>query len=160
MVKSKPKKNNDQLTGGIALIALGSVIMLNVIIGWHILWPLFIAFAGIMTIVDYFLNSNKDAVTGAGVLFTLAGFFLLFTTGLFSWSNMAFLWPGFLLAPGFGLLVAYIFNKDNGALMPAGILITLAVIFITASFSGLWSYWPIILIVIGLAVIIKSRKSK
>lgn len=165
MINSKimPKKKDDNpLIGGAALIIIGIIFIFNITFGWGVMWPLFIAFGGVMAVINYLVNKEdlKDVVSGVIITFTIAGFFSLFTTGVFSWSDMAWLWPVFLLAPGLGLLAHYFVSKEGEVLIPAGILITLFVIFIGFSSSELWNYWPIILIVIGAIIVIANKLGK
>jgi hypothetical protein len=159
-----PKKQRDpdedaRLIGGIALITLGVIFIMNIAFGWDVMWPLFITFAGVMVVTAHLINpqDTEGTIIGSGVLFTLSIFFLLFTTGVLQWGNMAWLWPGFLLAPGIGLLAAYFYTKDKEQLIPALVLITIFIVFSFGSLYNLWTYWPIILIVIGALIIIIDR---
>jgi hypothetical protein len=58
---------------------------------------------------------------------------------------MAYVWPGFILAPALGLLLLYLFSNEHspGLLVPIGILLTTGATCFLSSVLGLWHIlWP------------------
>lgn len=82
---------------------------------------------------------------------------------------METLWPVFILAPAVGFLAMYFGGaKEQGLLIPAGILSGVGVIFLFVT-SGFGDYWPLFLILAGVLLIllkglpkkdIEEKKSK
>lgn len=155
-VKAVPK-NDDSVIAGFVLIILGSVFLLNAVFGWHLLWPLVILFPALVIFVVYARSGFTDhgVIIPIIILSAISLLFLSFTLGVFLWGDLSWLWPVFVLAPGVGLFVYAFVSRDFDALIPSVILLTVGFTFM---FSKFWLYWPIILIVIGLIVIFKSKK--
>ena len=77
---------------------------------------------------------------------------------------MEYLWPVFILAPATGFFAMYFGGpRDQGLLIPGGILMGLAVLFYFISI-GLDDYWPVFLILAGAIIIaqqyLKGQKDK
>lgn len=67
---------------------------------------------------------------------------------------METLWPVFILAPAAGFLAMYFGGtKEQGLLVPAGILSIIGIIFLFVS-SGFGDYWPVFLIIAGIVLIV------
>lgn len=156
-----PKKDDDPLTAGIILVAIGVILLLNTYANW-VLWPLFIALPGVITLTVYLRDpkTNAGAIIPTTILFIIAGLFMAFTTGVLKWGDLTWLWPVFVMAPGLGLLFYSILSGERDALIPAGVLLTVALVFLTTASFNVWQYWPVIIIVIGLIVIITGRRRK
>jgi flagellar biosynthesis component FlhA len=74
------------------------------------------------------------------------------------WYYMDDLWPGFLLGPGLGFLFMYLLgNREKGLLIPAFILIVLAILF-GMDHDVYRFFWPAILIVLGIYLLLKNRR--
>lgn len=90
-----------------------------------------------------------------GVLFILAGAFLLF--GKFvsmDFLNISRLWPLFVLVPGLIFELSYFFeNKNAGLLVPGGILTTIGILFLFETYTS-WHFaaytWPVY--ILGVAI--------
>lgn len=151
-----PKKPDERMIGGIALILLGLTFILNNLIGWGAGWPLFIIYGGCMVVVNMIWGDEKDddAIVGVVTLFVIGGFFLTLTLGFISWSDLTWAWPVFMLAPGIGLIIHYFKSKNGDSLNGGLVLIILASIFLSIRFYDWNLYWPVILIVIGLLIVI------
>jgi len=137
------------------------------------LWPALPALLGVGLLLQFFLGRMRDPglVTG-GTIFLLIGlFFFLFTLeanvpglGRVHWGMMAELWPAFPLIVAIGLLMQWLAGglRDTGLLIPVTILgivglggfaFTLAGF---PTFRALTQYWPVLLIVLGAVVLIRS----
>jgi len=78
-------------------------------------------------------------------------------SALHGWYHMDDLWSGFLLGPGLGFFFMYLLgNREKGLLIPAFILIVLAILFWMGEESFRF-IWPILLIVVGIYLLVKNR---
>ncbi len=131
-------------------------------------WPIFPMIGGVAFIAMFVLSKPGDAgvlVPGIGGL--LVGiFFLLITLGPLRWSAMGSLWPAFPLIGGltfFGVWLAR--RKDVGLLVASGLGVAVGILgfVFTLGLLGarlLTQGWPVLLILIGLAVVVKSFAGK
>jgi hypothetical protein len=128
--------------------------------GWQSLWPmLFFAGAAVNWTIFFTNPRNIGVLMPAAILLIYGALFQY--CALTGWWRMSELWPTFILGPGVGLLMMYLFGKhERGLLVPACILIGLAVIFFVA--FGPWRYlsryWPIALIIAGLLLLLRRQK--
>jgi len=166
------------LVPAVILIALGILFLLinlNVLQGVGIgqLWPIFPIVLGIGMWTQYFAGRMRDPglVTG-GTIFLLVGlFFFLFTLevnvpglGRMHWGRMADLWPAFPTIVGVALLLQWLAGglRDTALLIPVAILLAVGLggfAFTLANFPTfriIADYWPVALILIGVAVLVRS----
>ncbi|MCI0690665.1 hypothetical protein L0337_01515 [candidate division KSB1 bacterium] len=147
---------------GVLLIVFGALFLAaNLLeIRWRDLWPaLFFAGAAINFAIFLGNRSNYGVLMPATILLTYGVLFQY--CALAGWWHMSELWPAFILGPGLGLLMMYRFGKrESGLLIPAFILIGLSAVFFVA-FGPLRSYsryWPVVLIIIGVLLLLKRQK--
>jgi hypothetical protein len=70
------------------------------------------------------------------------------------------LWPFFVMAPGLGFVMMYLFGKrERGLLIPAGILTGLGLIFLLNVNESEY-LWPGVLILAGVLFLIKWKKER
>lgn len=153
--KNEPKKE-DSLSSGLILISIGLILLVTNYFGWGFFWPLVFLIPITVLIISYIKEKDKGVIIPLTILTVIMLVFLSFTLNILSWGDLAWLWPVFVMAPGLGILFYYLGTgmKDNDLIIPVSILLGLSVLF----FAGIWMYWPLILIVIGIIVLIKSRK--
>jgi hypothetical protein len=74
------------------------------------------------------------------------------------WYMMRDIWPLFIVAPGFGFLLMYLFGKkEQGLLIPGGILTAVGLFFLVGTTE--YDYlWPIVLIAVGIALLINAKR--
>ena len=159
MVGNQSNKSN--FITGLVLILLG-IFMLSAQFGlicWENLWPFFLIVGGVLFLLGFLMNRNNYGLLMPASVLTIIGLLFLYTnTG--RWYEMENLWPTFVLAPGIGFVLMYMFGpKGNGLWIPAAILLTIALIFY-ARFWLVFRYWPVILIAIGLYILISANKKK
>jgi hypothetical protein len=149
--------------GGL-LIIIGSLFLAATFwgIAWQNLWPaLFFAGAAVNFIIFLGDRRNYGVLMPATILLIYGALFQY--CALAGWWRMSELWPAFILGPGVGLLMMYLFGKHESALLiPALIFIGLSAIFFVA-FGPLRyyrRYWPVILIVIGVLLLLKRQKQR
>ena len=160
------------------LIAIGVLFLLvnlNVLprVSLTQLWPALPALIGVGLLLQFFLGRMRDPglVTG-GTIFLLTGlFFFLFTLrldvpglGQVGWGDMGRLWPAFPTIVGIALLLQWLAGglRDTGLLIPVSILLIVGLggfAFTLADFPTfriIFDYWPILLIVLGVIVLLRS----
>ena len=146
---------------GLALIIMG-VLFLSDNFGYldldfAVLWPLVLIAAGGGFWIGYFQNRKNYGMLMPGTILIVYGLIFWFCAEN-GWYQMHYLWPGFMIGPGLGFFMLYLFGeKEKGLLIPAGILTGLGLIFFVG-FSDFSSYWPVILIAVGLYLIYKHYR--
>lgn len=158
------------LIGGVFLLVNNGVLP-RVSIGQ--LWPGLPLVLGIGLFLQYFLGGMRDPgqVTG-GTIFVLVGlFFFLFTLGVYiepfgriTWGDMSVLWPAFPTIVGIALLLQWLAGglRDHGLLIPVTILLVVGLGGFAFTLRGfptfriLADYWPVLLILLGVIVLVRS----
>ena len=141
------------LSWGIFLIAIGILFLIGNIsrVGMEVLWPTFPLAIGLAFWFRYFKDRDNPGMLMPGTILIITSLLFLYCT-LFGWSHMENLWPLFIIAPGAGFVAMYFGgNKDQGLLVPAGVLITVGILFLFIS-SGLRDFWPVFLIFAGILI--------
>jgi hypothetical protein len=74
------------------------------------------------------------------------------------WFMMRTIWPFFIIAPGLGFLLMYVFGRKESALLIAGgILSAVGLIFLVGVMENEYLL-PLILIVIGVILLLNTRR--
>ena len=137
------------------------------------MWPGIVVLVGVMFWLGFIFGREHDAgLAFVGTIVTLVGlFFFLFTLnvtipgfGTVEWSDMGRLWPAFPLIVGIAFVVMWIANRfrDAGVLVPAAILLLVSfggfafTLQGVTVFQNLLQWWPVLLIVFGIAILIQS----
>ena len=154
---SEQAKYHSNYTVGIILILLG-VFFLCVqleLVNWESFWPLILIVGGLLFYLGFLVNRRNFGLLMPGTILLVIGV-LFFCTNQGYWNRMEELWPTFILAPGLGLVLMYIFGpKGNALWIPATVLIVLACLFYGRSW-GIFRYWPVVLIAVGLYLLVKG----
>lgn len=152
----QPADQQRSLVPGIVLILLGlfffAVNFLH--IDFSNIWPLVLLLPVVVFVVLFVRDRRQFGfLMPATILTVYAAVF--FVCQNYDWSLMQNLWPAFILAPGLGLLMMYLFGKkDPGLLIPAFILIGVSGVFFVMM-NGFPQYWPAILVLIGIIVLLR-----
>lgn len=147
--------------GGLLIVVGALLLAANLFdVEWRKLWPL-LFFAGAAVNFSIFFSDRRNygALMPAAILLIYGMLFQY--CALKGWWHMSELWPTFILGPGAGLFMMYLFGKrESGLLVPAFILSGLsAVFFVTLGpFRYFSRYWPVILIVAGVLLLLKRQK--
>lgn len=155
--------NTKSLLAGIILIVVGLVILGNNLelfhISFRIIWPWFLIIGGALFLIGWMADrANYGLLMPASILLIYGFVFLYGAYG--EWGGMGSLWPFFLIGPGVGFLLMYFFGKkEEGLLVPAGILLGLGLIFLIGK-GTMKFFWPILLIVVGLLLLVKAKRSE
>ncbi len=146
---------------GILLIVLGVLFLIANIADVHLgsFWPVFVFGLGVSFIVMFLRDRKNYGVLMPGTILTVVGLLLLACT-LYGWDQMERLWPFFVMAPGLGFIMMYLFGKrERGLLIPAGILTGLGLIFLLNVNESEY-LWPGVLILVGILFLIKWKKER
>lgn len=157
---SKQARSNQAL--GLLLMLIGAFFLaLN--LGWLSLsqsgiWPFFIIAPGLLLMVLAISTSARNSILPGVILTGVGLFFLLRQWGLLPWS-MDLLWPVFPGIVGIAFIATYqVAGRDKGLLLPAFILLTIALVFLAINFNLLnrryLEFWPVLLILAGVYLLI------
>lgn len=166
-MKAKTNERRGSMLGGLVIIGIG-IWFLMASLGVDLpsignMWPIFPTLGGMAFLVAYLTGKEKDSgflIPGVGG-FLIGLFFFLFTFGVYEWAEMDRLWPVFPLIGGIAFLAMYLVEREGGLLVPAigGIGVGIVGLFFTMSglsLAWLGTYWPVILIIVGLIVLAKN----
>jgi hypothetical protein len=144
---------------GIVLIVLGVLFLIANFANYSMesLWPVFVLGPGVAFIVMFFRDRSIYGVLMPGTILTVLGL-LFFACTAYGWDQMERLWPLFIMAPGLGFVMMYLFGKhERGLLIPAGILTVLGLVFLFNVNESEY-LWPVVLILVGLLFLVRWKK--
>jgi hypothetical protein len=154
---------------GLLLIAIGIIILANRVYGisfisMQLLWPLFILIPGLSFEFTYFIRRKDAALLILGGTLTTIGLLFLFQTNTY-WRFSEITAPVCILAAAIGLFQFFFFGRrSKGLLIPIFIFGGIGIIGLLTVFFGELLPWlnyslflPLVLILIGLYVLLKSR---
>lgn len=139
---------------GVIFTILGIVLLVRINTGYF--WAFLLLLLGLLFEFGVLAKGSGRLVPGG--IFIVLGTTLLFCS-IFGYDKMAYLWPAFILAPGFGLFQLYLVRKSRGLFRASMILIVLSVIFFSANiFRVGWArvLFGVLLVVLGIFVLVKS----
>ncbi|MBI4535847.1 MAG: hypothetical protein HY708_06180 [Ignavibacteriae bacterium] len=145
---------------GVILISLGLVFLLPTVtdVRMRELWPVFVAGPGIIFLAMGLVNRSNYGLLMPGTLLTVFGG-LFFYCVFEGWYHMHSLWPVFIIAPGLGLFMLYLFGrKEKGLLISASIVSGVGLFFL----GGLWDFdyfLPALLIFLGIVLLLNAKKN-
>ena len=144
---------------GLLLIITGGVILLANIGAFSLvgLWPLLVVLLGIFFFILWLNDRGDYGLLMPATILTIVGILFLYCEQ-FGWWNMSNLWPVFLMAPGLGFMLMYLFGEQEaGLLIPGTLMLVLGIFFLSINeWAGRW--WPVILIILGAILLIRPPK--
>ncbi len=146
------------LIWGSFLILIGIVLLIGNLskVSMEILWPVFPLTVGLAFWVGYFHDHKNYGLLMPGSILVVVSL-LFFYCNLSGWEQMEILWPVFIMAPAVGFIAMYFGGgKDQGLLIPAVILFGTGIVFLIIS-SGFGDYWPVLLIIAGVFLIVSQK---
>jgi hypothetical protein len=159
------------LTLGILFIIIGIALFLDKLAVWQLEWytvyPVLLIALAVLAGYSTF-KGNTSSVFWAVTLGILGVAFALRNYALIPYYHTEELWPLFVLAPGIGFLSLYIVRPtDWGVLIPGSLLTFFGLITLLRTLGYSWyvihsvqTYWPLILIVIGLGLLYSSMSRR
>lgn len=157
------------LVGGILLILLGTFLFaarfMQIPNSWYRLfsgWPMILVGIGfLLLLIGLFTNSPDTAIPASIV--TGLGFIFLYQKTTGNWESWSYVWaliPGFV---GFGLIISGVLKWQFGSEVKEGlrlIFISAILFMVFGSFLGgltlLGNYWPVLLILLGIWILIQN----
>lgn len=158
--------------GGLILIAMGLLFLLlqtnpeiaaQIDLGLH--WPLIIVAVGVLFLVGALLGSAGMAVPGM-IMVGLGGLFY-YQSMSGNWASWAYAWtliPGFV---GLGIILMGLLDRNSRSSIRGGITLLFISLIMFAVFGGfiagfgiLQQFWPVLLIVGGILILLRSRSGK
>lgn len=145
---------------------------------FEVLWPFPVIIIGLFLLYTVIFQGKRDIYIIFGMILTLGGFFILLVNTVISEKNLVKIWPAFMLITGISLIPYGVRKKKEkyriAILIPAVTIILLSCIFFFFSlnitgltfqqFVSIW--WPVLIMILGIALILlflfskKSAKSK
>ncbi len=157
---------------GLILVVLGGLLLANNLgwlqINWFsliseigVLWPWVLIVAGAAFWIGWIGNRQQYGLLLPGTVLLTYGLLFWYCQS-YGWHEMGYrrLWAFFMIGPGLGFLAMYLLGpKERGYLVPGTILTGLGLLFVTGPYH--WrTLWPVILILIGLRLLFKNRRSR
>jgi hypothetical protein len=158
---------------GIFLILIGFGILFDRMnlfdFTWKKIWPIGLGLIGIWMTISAILYNQRGKVFGGSFIFLFGILYFLKNYDFISLRQDIFL-PALLLILGLSFFMLFVFEpRDWGVLIPSIIFIGLG-LFITFTRLGyifyyeLWDfvaiYWPLLLIIIGISMLISGKGRK
>lgn len=132
-------KNTNQVLG-LLLLVVGAILLaaqfLDVRLGWNYFWPV-LAFILPGTAFHLAWGGQPGRwpfLIPGGILLTYGALFLY--NAAVDYAYMGELWPFFIAGPGVGLLEGALLGGERHLLIPAGILLTVAAVFLSFTLGG------------------------
>ncbi len=124
--------SNNGIVGGVVLILLAVVVLVGTLnpfgLGWGNLWPVLLAVpgTGLMALAFTMSKERRAGVVMLGAtLLQLSIFFFAFTLQRTDWTELATLWPLYVMIPGLAALVAYLASDmERPSYLMAGAIIS------------------------------------
>jgi len=150
-------KTSDMIVG-IGLVILGFLFLSEnfgyIEFNFQNVWPVFVMLGGIGFTIGYLQDRKNYGLLMPASILTIYGL-LFFYCSIEGWYMMSVWWPVFIIGPGIGFFMMYILGgREKGLLFPATILTVIGLLFLI-SHSGFWRYWPLVLIIIGIVMIVR-----
>ncbi len=155
---------------GVLLIIVGVALLLDrlaaIHFGWNrIFWATMVFFGGAM-VVRAFMDNVRRGIFFGTVIFLFGLLFLLRSFHLVE-GRFHLFFPATFIILGFAFLVLFVFDpQDWHLLIPTGIFLSLGIVFMLTELEyfdrwEIWytlkTWWPLVLILIGLSMILRRR---
>lgn len=167
------QKNSSRLAGGVLLIFMGIALFLvrllpveNFISRTFTGWPMILIAAGFALLVFGLLVGSPDLAVPASIVAGLGGIFL-YQNRTNDWGSWSYLWaliPGFV---GIGIILSGLLKWRLRDELREGVrLILISAVLFTifgSIFGGirvLGVYWPVLLVLLGVWIIIQNFRRK
>ncbi len=145
---------------GLGLILIGILLLFQnfgyIEINFREIWPFFVVLSGLGFWIGFWGNRENHGLIMPGTILTVYGFMFLYCATE-DWSMMQVIWPFFLIGPGLGFFFMYLLgNRDRDLLIPGSILTLLGLFFFMGR-TGYFRFWPVLLIILGIVLLIRHQ---
>ena len=152
-------KTSDMVIG-IGLVILGVLFLFEnfgyIAFDFKDIWPVFVILAGTGFWIGYIQDKKNYGLIMPGTILIIYGL-MFFYCSVEGWYYMSYLWPVFIMGPGIGFFLMYLIGQqEKGMLIPASILTGLGILFMLSK-TGVMRYWPVVLIIIGIVMIVRYQ---
>ncbi len=169
MRRQEPRFPNKLLVIGTATVVVGGVLLL-----WTLgrmrrvpfgLWPLLLLAAGLALLYFAWVRGRARRYLVPGLIATLCGVLFLLLETVLGWDSLPRVWPAFMVIAGVSLLPYGLRLKPRSRpaiLTPAVFIAGLGLALLPFSLTGargalaslVTAWWPVVLVVIGVALVI------
>lgn len=142
---------------GLLLIIVGIFLIVNYTLNWNLnLWPLALIIPGLFFLFG--ASKENSGLYVPAIILIFLGIFFFFNLAT-NWVYHQYLWPLYVFSVSLAFYVTVIFGKNKDFYVPANILliITIGLFFISLK---LFKFWPVVLIILGLWIILDSKNFK
>ncbi len=155
------------LLGAASLLCTALMSLLGLDMGRFMLrfWPGIVSAAGLLLVIPPVLIRGRRGLGGLfipGVPVLVTGGLLLVASVFDAWAVWSWLWPMEVLAVALGLMLAAIYMRVAGLIIPATIVGLNGLVFQFCALTGLWSWWSVLWIVeplsVGLALLLVGAR--
>ncbi|RKY83508.1 hypothetical protein DRQ09_09960 [candidate division KSB1 bacterium] len=166
-------RRNRTIIPGLILIIIGILLLIHkfevIYFDWEIYFPLIIALIGLLLWVNAIIKREKKGVFIGTIFLIIGGFFYLRNSEIIPYFYMEEIWPIFIISIGVGFFAIFIFEPKRWGVLFTGALISLIGIYFLlermfyirrAILEEIFSYWPVILIVIGAIILVNNLLKK
>jgi hypothetical protein len=151
------------LVWGIILIIIGIIFLGNNLhwftLDWEEIWPLFMICGGLLFWISWIANRRDTGLLMPGTILITYGLLFEFCA-LHGWYWMDDLWPVFILGVGLGFFSIYLFGQRDKGNLVAGLILTGISLVFFAGINGFRLFWPLVLILIGIFLLIKYTRNR
>ena len=148
---------------GIGLVLIGILFLFQnfgyVEINFREIWPFFVILGGLGFWLGFFGNRENSGLIMPGTILTTYGIMFLYCS-YEGWFMMQIVWPFFLIGPGLGFFFMYLFGKHERDLLIPGSILTLLGFFFFLGKTGYFRFWPFLLIILGIVLLVKHQMAK
>jgi hypothetical protein len=166
------QKKKDSIIPGVILIAIGLWLFSRQLslpfFYWGKIYPVFLVLFGIVLSAEFVRRRQSGSLFWGTVLALLGVFFILRNFDVIPYLYLDEYWPVFFIAAGLGFLSVFLSHpKDRSDLIPACLFLFFGIGFLIyilkEPYFG-WVFflkktWPVILIIVGSALIYNSMVS-
>ncbi len=121
--------------------------------GMYKIWPVFPLVFGIGSVLIAFRTENRFPIMGGIGSFLILCSLFFFYLNLTSWSELATLWPVFVILLGLSFIISSVLNQSL-VVRILGIATSLIGIAFTFIFTISYSFWPLAIALAGILIII------
>ncbi|MCX7943491.1 MAG: hypothetical protein N2746_03165 [Deltaproteobacteria bacterium] len=146
----------------IVLIACTPLLLLEtfgITKGLYKIWPIFPFIFGLGSFVIALKSEHRSPIMGGIGVFILLCSIFFFYLNIISWSELATLWPVFVIFLGLSLIIGSYLNKSI-VVRISGIGSSLLGIAFAFVFSISYSFWPLTMALLGILILIINHYPK